>query len=100
MRQGTVVDATVIAAPSSTKNEDGKRDPEIHQAKKCQQWHFGMKMRAGVDADSGLIHSVVRTAANDADVVHSYDLVHGQVSQVHGDCGYPGLEKGDEIKAV
>ena len=58
MRQGTVVDATIIAAPSSTKNEDGKRDPEMHQTKKGNQWHFGMKMHIGVDADSGLIHSV------------------------------------------
>jgi IS5 family transposase len=97
MRQGTVVDATIIAAPSSTKNEDGKRDPEMHQAKKGNQWHFGMKMHSGVDADSGLIHSVVCTAANEADVVHAHQLLHGQESQVHGDSGYTGLEKRDEI---
>jgi transposase, IS5 family len=88
MRQGTVVDATIIAAPSSTKNEDGKRDPEMHQAKKGNQWHFGMKMHSGVDAESGLIHSVVCTAANEADVVHAHELLHGQESQVHGDSGY------------
>ena len=97
MRQGTVVDATIVAAPSSTKNEDGKRDPEMHQAKKGNQWHFGMKMHSGVDAESGLIHSVVCTAANEADVVHAHELLHGQESQVHGDSGYTGIEKRDEI---
>jgi len=97
MRQGTVVDATIIAAPSSTKNEDGKRDPEMHQAKKGKQWHFGMKMHIGVDADSGLIHSVHTTAANKADVAHAHELLHGQESQVHGDSGYTGLDKRDEI---
>jgi IS5 family transposase len=100
MRQGTVVDATIIAAPSSTKNEDGKRDPEMHQAKKGNQWHFGMKMHIGVDAESGLIHSVVCTAANEADVVHGHELLHGQESQVHGDSGYTGLDKRDEITAA
>jgi IS5 family transposase len=98
--QGTVVDATIIAAPSSTKNEDGKRDPEMHQAKKGNQWHFGMKIHHGVDAESGLIHSVVCTAAHEADVVHAHELLHGQESQVHGDSGYTGLEKRDEIKAA
>jgi IS5 family transposase len=97
MRQGTVVDATIIAAPSSTKNEEGKRDPEMHQAKKGTQWHFGMKMHSGVDAESGLIHSVVCTAAHEADVVHAHELLHGQESQVHGDSGYTGVEKRDEI---
>ena len=97
LRQGTVVDATIIAAPSSTKNEDGKRDPEMHQAKKGNQWHFGMKMHIGVDADSGLIHSVHTTAANEADVAHAHELLHGQEKTVHGDAGYTGLGKRDEI---
>ena len=97
MRQGTVVDATIIAASSSTKNEDGKRDPEMHQAKKGDQWHFGMKMHIGVDADSGLIHSVHTTAANEADVAHAHELLHGQEAFVHGDAGYTGLDKRDEI---
>ena len=97
MRQGTVVDATIIAAPSSTKNEDGKRDPEMHQTKKGNQWHFGMKMHIGVDADSGLIHSVHTTAANEADVAHAHELLHGQEESVHGDAGYTGLDKRDEI---
>ena len=100
MRQGTVVDATIIAAPSSTKNEDGKRDPEMHQTKKGNEWHFGMKMHTGVDAESGLIHSVVCTAANEADVSHGHQLLHGQESQVHGDSGYTGLGKRAEIKAA
>lgn len=92
MRQGTVVDATIIAAPSSTENEDGKRDPEMHQAKKGDQWHFGMKMHIGVDADSGLIHSVHTTAASEADVAHARELLHGQDAFVHGDAGYTGLD--------
>jgi transposase, IS5 family len=100
MRQGTVVDATIIAAPSSTKNEDGKRDPEMHQTKKGNQWHFGMKMHAGVDEASGLIHSVVCTAANEADVAHGHELLHGQESRVHGDSGYIGLDKRAEITAA
>lgn len=97
MRQGTVVDATIIAAPSSTKNEEGERDPEMHQARKGQQWHFGMKVHHGVDAQSGLIHSVVCTAANEADVVHAHELLHGQETQVHGDSGYTGMHKRVEI---
>lgn len=97
MRQGTVVDATIIAAPSSTKNEEGKRDPEMHQTRKGNQWHFGMKMHAGVDAESGLIHSVVCTPANEADVAHGRQLLHGQESQVHGDSGYTGLGKRQEV---
>jgi transposase, IS5 family len=97
MRQGTVVDATIIAAPSSTKNEDGKRDPEMHQTKKGNQWHYGMKMHIGVDAQSGLIHSVHTTAANEADVAHAHELLHGREEFVHGDAGYTGLDRRDEI---
>jgi IS5 family transposase len=100
MRQGTVVDATIIAAPSSTKNEDGKRDPEMHQTKKGNQWHFGMKMHTGVDAESGLIHSVVCTPANEADVAHGHERLHGQERQVHGDSGCTGLDKRGEVKAA
>ena len=95
MRQGTVVDATIIAAPSSTKNSQGKRDPE-----KGRQWHFGIKMHNGVDAESGLIHSVVCTPAHEADVMHAHELLHGQESQVHGDSGYTGLDKREKIKAA
>jgi len=78
LRQGTAVDATLIAAPSSTKNKDGRRDPEMHQTKKGNQWHFGMKVHIGVDADSGLVHTVVGTAANVNDVTQAAALVHGQ----------------------
>jgi len=78
LRQGTAVDATLIAAPSSTKNKDGRRDPEMHQTKKGNQWHFGMKVHIGVDADSGLVHTVVGTAANVNDVTQAAALVHGR----------------------
>jgi len=97
MRQGTVVDATIIAAPSSTKNGKGERDPEMHQAKKGNEWHFGMKMHTGVDADSGLVHSVVCTAANESDVAHAHELLHGDEATVNADSGYTGLHKRDEI---
>ena len=97
MRQGTVVDATIIAAPSSTKNSSGERDPEMHQAKKGNEWHFGMKMHTGVDADSGLIHSVVCTAANESDIAHAHELLHGNETSVGADSGYTGLHKRDEI---
>ncbi|WP_246637511.1 IS5 family transposase [Burkholderia catarinensis] len=75
LKEGTVVDATLIAAPSSTKNQEGKRDPEMHQTKKGNQWHFGMKAHIGVDADSGLVHTVVGTAANVNDVTQAHALV-------------------------
>ena len=97
MRQGTVVDATIIAAPSSTKNSKGERDPEMHQAKKGNEWHFGMKMHTGVDADSGLVHSVVCTAANESDVAHAHELLHGQEHVVGADSGYTGVHKREEI---
>jgi len=97
MREGTVVDATIIAAPPSTKNSKGERDPEMHQARKGEQWHFGMKMHTGVDADSGLIHSVVCTAANESDVAHAHELLHGQEQTVGADSGYTGVHKREEI---
>jgi IS5 family transposase len=99
LREGTVVDATLIAAPSSTKNKDGERDPEMHQTKKGNQWHFGMKAHAGVDADSGLVHSVVTTAANAHDVTQAHALLHGEETDVFADSGYRGVEKREEIQA-
>lgn len=90
MRGGTVVDATIIAAPSSTKNRDRARDPEMHQTKKGNAWHFGMKAHIGVDADSGLVHTVTTTAANEADVEQVADLLHGKEEQVWADSGYRG----------
>ena len=76
LKSDTVVDATLIAAPSSTKNSSGERDPQMHQTKKDNQWHFGMKAHAGVDADSGLVHSVAITAANVHDVTQAHALIH------------------------
>ena len=88
LKTGTVVDATIIAAPSSTKNKDGERDPEMHQTKKGNQWHFGMKAHIGVDAESGLVHSVVGTAANVNDVTQAGKLLHGEEIDAWGDAGY------------
>ena len=98
LKTGTVVDATIIAAPSSTKNSSGERDPEMHQTKKGNQWHFGMKSHIGVDADSGLVHSVIGTAANVNDVTQASGLLHGQESELWGDAGYQGLDKREEFK--
>ena len=96
LRQGTIVDATLINAPSSTKNKDGKRDPEMHQTKKGQQYYFGMKAHIGVDDESGLVHSVVGTAANVADVTQVDKLLHGDEQRVGGDAGYTGVDKRPE----
>ncbi len=100
LKEGTVVDATLIAAPSSTKNQEGKRDPEMHQTKKGNQWHFGMKAHIGVDADSGLVHTVVGTAANVNDVTQAHALAHGKESDVFADAGYQGVEKRDDTQKI
>jgi IS5 family transposase len=97
MREGTLVDATIIAAPPSTKNKDHARDPEMHQTKKGNEWHFGMKAHIGADAESGLVHSLHTTAANESDVAHAHQVLHGQETRVHVDAGYTGVEKRDEI---
>ena len=96
IREGTIVDATLIAAPSSTKNREGKRDEEMHQTKKGQQWYFGMKAHIGVDAQSGLVHTVLGTAANVSDVTQAQALLHGDETDVFGDAGYQGVEKRGE----
>lgn len=93
LKRGTIVDATIISAPSSTKNADGERDPDMHQTKKGEQWYFGMKAHIGVDAESGLVHSVTTTAANEADVEQVADLLHGKEEEVYADAGYTGAEK-------
>lgn len=98
LREGTVVDATIIAAPSSTKNREGQRDPEMHQTKKGNQWHFGMKAHIGVDADSGLVHTVIGTAANVNDVTQAQALLHGDEKEGFGDAGYQGAEKRPEAQ--
>lgn len=96
LKEGTVVDATIIAAPSSTKNRDGMRDPEMHQTQKGDQWHFGMKAHIGTDMDSGLVHSLVTTPANAADVTCAHALLHGEESLALGDAGYRGVDKRPE----
>ena len=96
LRQGTIVDATLIHAPSSTKNQDGKRDPEMHSTKKGNQYYFGMKAHIGVDAESGLVHHVVGTAANVADVTQVDKVLHGEENLVGADAAYVGVEKRPE----
>jgi IS5 family transposase len=100
LKTGTVVDATLIAAPSSTKNSSGERDPEMHQTKKGNQWHFGMKAHIGVDADSGLVHTVIGTAANVNDVTQGHGLLHGEEIVVFADAGYQGSVKRPEATGV
>ena len=100
LKAGTVVDATLIAAPSSTKNSTGTRDPEMHQTRKGKQWHFGMKAHIGVDADSGLVHTVVGTAANVNDVTQAHALVHGQETDVFADAGYQGVDKREDTQDI
>ena len=100
LKSGTAIDATLIAAPSSTKNSSGERDPEMHQTKKGNQWHFGMKAHIGVDAESGLVHSVVGTAANVNDVTQASALVHGEETDVFADAGYQGVSKREETQDI
>jgi IS5 family transposase len=100
LKAGTVVDATLINAPSSTKNAKGERDPEMHQTQKGQQWYFGMKAHIGVDADSGLVHTVRGTAANVNDVVEGNSLLHGQETDAFGDAGYQGIAKRPDAKTT
>ena len=99
LRAGTVVDATLIAAPSSTKNSSGERDPEMHQSKKGNQWYFGMKAHIGADAESGLVHTVRGTAGNVNDVVEGNSLLHGQETDVFADAGYQGAHKRPDARA-
>lgn len=100
LRRGTIVDATIIAAPSSTKNEKRERDPEMHQTRKGKQWYFGMKAHIGVDAETGLTHTVAGTAANVADITQAQALLHGDETDAFGDAGYQGVEKREENLGV
>jgi IS5 family transposase len=93
LKTGTVVDATLIAAPSSTKNKDHARDPQMHSSKKGEQMYFGMKAHIGADAESGLVHTVVGRSGNVHDVTQGNSLLHGQESVAFGDVGYQGVEK-------
>ena len=97
MRGGSIIDATIIAAPSSTKNATGERDPEMHQTKKGNQWYFGMKAHIGVDAGTGYVHSVSATAANVHDLDESVNLVRDDDEVVYADAGYQGVERRREV---
>ena len=96
MREGSIVDATIIEAPSSTKNQARERDPAMHQTKKGNQYHFGMKLHIGVDAATGLVHSMTTTPANVHDVTEAHKLLHGGELQVWGDAGYVGVQQREE----
>lgn len=98
LKEGTIMDASIISAPSSTKNKTGARDPEMHQTKKGKQYYFGMKLHIGVDDESGVIHSLETTAANEHDLNQAANLLHGQEQLCWMDAGYQGAEKRDELK--
>lgn len=98
LREGSIVDATIISVPSSAKNSTGKRDPEMHQIRNSNEWHFGMKMHIGVDDTLGLIYSSDTTAANVHDIVPSGKLPHGEEQRVFGDAGYLGIQKRTDHK--
>jgi IS5 family transposase len=98
LKEGTILDATIINAPSSTKNKKGERDPEMHSVAKGNQWFFGMRCHIGVDAASGLVHSVVSTAANVHELNTAADRVHGEERVIYGDSGHIGIEKREAFK--
>ncbi len=99
LKAGTVVDATLIAAPPSTKNKDKTRDPDMHSSKKGNQWYFGMKAHIGADADSGLVHTVRGTSGHVSDIAEANTLLHGQENVAFGDAGYQGVEKRPDARA-
>ncbi len=98
--KGTIVDATIINAPSSTKNAEKERDPEMHQTRKGKQWYFGMKVHTGTDTDSGLVHTVIAASANLADVNVVGELLHGQEESLHGDSAYHSKALKEEAEAA
>ena len=98
LKVGTAIDATLIPAPCSTKNKDKARDPEMHSSKKGNQWYFGMKAHIGVDAESGLVHTVRGTSGHVSDIAEGNSLLHGQQTLAFGDAGYRGIEKRDDAK--
>ena len=100
LREGTIVDATIIEAPSSTKNRAEERDPEMHQTRKGNQWHFGMKAHIGVDSETGIVHSMSTTAANAHDVTEAHNLLHGGETVVWGDAGYQGIHKREATQGL
>ena len=98
LKEGTIADATILSAPSSTKNREKARDPEMHQTKKGNQYYFGMKAHIGADSQSGLVHTVTGTAAHVADITETEKLLHGEERVVFLDAGYTGIEKRAEVK--
>ena len=96
LKKGTIVDSTIISAPSSTKNKEKQRDPDAHQVKKGNTWHFGYKAHIGVDKDSGIVHTVKVTAANQNDVSMTSELLTGEETVVYGDSGYLGADKRED----
>ncbi len=100
LKEGTLVDATIIEAPTSTKNKTGERDPEMHQRKKGNAWHFGMKAHIGVDPPTGITHSFTTTAANEHDLNQAGNLLHGEEDYIFADAGYRGAEKRKELRRV
>lgn len=98
MQGGTIVDATLINAPTSTKNKTGKRDPEMHSVKKGNQWYFGMKAHIGTDAGSGYVHTVTATTGSTHDVAQAHELIRPGDEVVYGDSGYLGIEKREEVR--
>ena len=98
MKGGTIVDATIIDAPSSTKNVEKARDPEMHQIRKGNEWRFGMKCHVGVDAGSGLVHTITVTSANKHDITETVNLIREDDEVVYGDSGYLGVQKRSEIQ--
>lgn len=98
LKTGTVVDATLIAAPTSTKNKDKARDPEMHSSKKGNQWYFGMKAHIGADAETGLVHTVRGTSGHVSDIAEANTLLHGEELVGFGDAGYQGVEKRPDAK--
>ena len=100
LREGTIVDASIIEAPSSTKNGACKRDPQMRQTKKGNEWHFGMKVHVGVDSETGVVHSMSTTSANVHDVTEAHRLLHGGEKRVWGDAGYQGVAKREENEGL
>ena len=100
LREGIIVDATIIEAPPSTKNRAGERYPEMHQTRKGNQWHFGMKAHIGVDSETGIVHSMTTTATNAHDVTQAHNLLHGVETVVWGDAGYQGVHKQEETQGL
>ena len=100
LKRGSIVDATIISAPSSTRNKANQRDPEMRQVKKGQQYYFGMKLHIGVDAESGFVHSMATTPANVHDVTQAHRLLHGEERAVCGDSGYTGVHKREDNRGT